>query len=238
MTTLVHEDALYTFSLVGARKNGEDTRLRCIAGSIHSHCRFYDLDSPAHISSMEFHVDAACTPSTISGAVIDRPLAVDFIDNRLPAYHLAFQSLPPFDPLLRKYTLCVPQARMQNHTSPSDPRPLWTGIFPLAMQRVKSSSTEPKELHGSRFRVRDVASWTQVQVRLQAAQESYIHTLGIRGWIRRSRRVLADNSHVAAQASRFLPSTDMTSPVINVVQNLLEVGFLVYHKRKCLTHCT
>lgn len=211
-------------ALLGAKTKRESERKRCIAVSIHSHGLLYDLKSLTRTDSMDPYVNVVCASSTISSALTNRSLAVDFIDNRLPAYHIAFQGLPPFDPVSRKYTLHAAECKMQNHVPLVDSRPLWTGLFPLAMSRVKGSSTEPKELRGSKYRVRDRDNWTDVQVRLQAAQASYIQALGIRGWVRRSRRVLADNSQVAVQTAKLVPGSDMTSPVINVVQNLLEVG--------------
>ncbi|KAJ8114484.1 hypothetical protein OPT61_g3642 [Boeremia exigua] len=151
-------------------------------------------------------------------SVTGRPLAVDFAANRLPTYHTAFQQPPPYDPIAKSYL--VSGSAMQNNSVPSNPQSFWDDVFPDAIARLKTQLEEPKGLRVSKYRIRNKASWTEIQSQLQTARESYIRDVG---WLRRSYRVVASNTSQAAfQASRLVPGTDMTSAVVNVIQNLLE----------------
>ncbi|KAH6639085.1 hypothetical protein C7974DRAFT_387829 [Boeremia exigua] len=158
--------------------------------------------------------------TTISSGfpVTSQPLAVDFVANRLPAYHPAFQNPPPYDPVLKAYVL--PGNTMQNNTKPTSAHAFWDDVFPDAITRLGAQFEEPKELKRSKHRIRNRSSWKEVEDQLHAARESYVRDVG---WIRRSYRTVAGNSsQIAFQASKMVPGTDMTSSVVNVVQNLLE----------------
>ncbi|KAF3009697.1 hypothetical protein E8E13_008651 [Curvularia kusanoi] len=172
------------------------------------------------------HIGAAYALSQERPALADQPVAVDFIDNRLPAYHPALRNLPPFNPVLRKFS-ATPEGNMQNKASTPDPRPLWDGLFPVALSRLQAIR-EQKETQSSKFRIRDGSNWCDVQDRLQAAQVAYMQTMGIQGWVKRTRRVLADKSQVGLQMSKFVPTADMTSPVVSIVQSVLEVSIEIH----------
>ncbi|UPX19622.1 uncharacterized protein EKO05_0009880 [Ascochyta rabiei] len=103
-----------------------------------------------------------------------------------------------------------------------DAMPFWNDIFESAMVAFVKQSAEPKELKDSKIKIRDANSWGEVQICLQTAQDAYIQATGVRGWIRKSRRVVADNSQLAVQGWKWVPNVEVTSPVVNVVQSLLE----------------
>ncbi len=150
-------------------------------------------------------------------AVIKQPVAVDFVTHRLPVYHPAFQLPPSYDPRSRTY-----KNSMQNVTAPLDPQSFWNDVFPDAIAQLKVQLEEPKGLRVSKYRIRNKVSWEEIEGQLQAARESYVRDVG---WIRRSYRVVAGNgSQAAFQAARLVPGTDVTSAVVNVIQNLLEVS--------------
>lgn len=107
-------------------------------------------------------------------------------------------------------------------------RLLWSAIFPDAMALFQARSVESAAMQKSKFRIRSQQDWNGVDLQLQAAQESYIHATGFKGWMRMSRRAVADNSQVAVQASKLVPAVDMTAPVVNVVQSLFEVSLVVW----------
>jgi hypothetical protein len=163
--------------------------------------------------------------------VLRRPAAVDFIENRLSQHHQVFRNPPPhFDLRTQCYIAAPTQNRMPNNASPGpaaptnlDAMPFWNTIFIEAMARFQTRCAEPKEIRASRFRIRDKTSWSEIETQLQSARESYVQATGIRGWIRQSRRAVADNSQVAVQAWKWVPNVEVTSPIINVVQSLLEV---------------
>ncbi|KAF9691342.1 hypothetical protein EKO04_010564 [Ascochyta lentis] len=100
--------------------------------------------------------------------------------------------------------------------------PFWNEIFPEAMAQFQEQSIEPKIVHVSDKRIRGKDSWSQVQCQLQSTRDAYLRETGLRGRVRHYRRMAADNSQVAVQTSRLLLNVDMISPVVNIVQNLVE----------------
>jgi hypothetical protein len=156
--------------------------------------------------------------------VTGKSAAVDFIENRLPQYHPAFQNPPVFDPIANCFVSSRGQSSMQNQTGQLDSRLFWGSIFPDAMLLFQSRVAEPVILKNSKYRVRDRQDWFGVQDRLQAAQTTYIRVTGFKGWVRWPSRKFADNSNIASQSLRLIPGSDMTTSVINIVQSLLEVS--------------
>lgn len=154
----------------------------------------------------------------------DKSIAVDFIENRLPQYHPAFQDPPPFDPVANRFVSSRVRPNMQANTNRPDSRFFWASIFSDAMELFRDRSAESKTMQKSKFRIRDRTDWDGVQRRLQAAQDTYIRVTGFEGWVKWPRRAIANNSHVASQSLRLVPGVDMTASIINVVQSLLEVS--------------
>jgi len=174
-----------------------------------------------------------------------QPATVDFIDNHLQKYHPAFVNPPVrYDPMSGQY---VPNSqplvpRPNNGalvaSAPYNdllPRPAWTntnamqfwnGIFPEAMTRFRST-TEPKGLSQTAYRIRDKHDWDAVYDMLEAARTKYQQEGGPVGWLRKVRRKVADNitpvAEAAKIASKIAPNNLFATPVLGTVEVLLDV---------------
>lgn len=172
-------------------------------------------------------------PVVAQVSILQHPVAVDFIENCLPSHHPAFQKPPAhFDTFSRWYIATPPQEIMQTMMTSGvlvDAMPFWNEMFSDAVTIFTGHTTEPKELKEPAFKIRSAHSWNEVQTALQKAQDHYVKETGVRGWMRQSRRAIADNSQVAVQAWKIVPNVEVTSPVIGVVQGLLEVSGTARH---------
>lgn len=180
-----------------------------------------------------------------------RPPSVDFIENHLPKYHPAFVNPPVhYDTMSGKYVPSsqelVPRPRYSallapeiSATPPDDsglpPRPYWTttgamkywnDIFPGAMKDFRSTP-EPKGRSKTTYNVRDKDDWDSICDTLEAARSRYRGEGGSVGWLRKMRRRAADNiAPVATTAkivSKAVPSNPYSTPVLIVVEILLDV---------------
>lgn len=84
--------------------------------------------------------------------------------------------------------------------------------------------TEPDA--ASKYRIRDRKSWTEVFDQLEAAKVQYYQTKGFKGGFRKIYRKSGGNVQPLIGVTKALPDIDMVTPVLGVVQVLLEASNL------------
>ncbi|KAK3357820.1 hypothetical protein B0T25DRAFT_567070 [Lasiosphaeria hispida] len=175
-----------------------------------------------------------------------QPPSVDFIDNRLPSYHDAFQHPNArFDSALQQFVSNVTNTTASNDagsgaasaqapTFPSrgalesgsnrDPTAFWTAIFSEAMVEFVAKYPEPKDRAKSGYSVRTQTTWDGINAQLQKAREVYDGTKqGFSGRCKRAFRKIGDKAvDPAKQFAKALPEFDYTSPVLAAVQLLAD----------------
>lgn len=170
--------------------------------------------------------------------ITKRPPAVDFIDHRLPKYHQAFVNPPVhFDMELQKYIPDFKDAGSIKQMEPlqnSRPPPslveameFWNAIFPEAMSELEKSSkiTMPSLFP---YSIRTSKKWEEVQERLSAARAAYEGPKGsITSYIRRGIHKMGENSLPVKRALDFVKDIQYISPVVGVVQIVLDVSCTV-----------
>ncbi|KAK1993592.1 hypothetical protein LX36DRAFT_661366 [Colletotrichum falcatum] len=175
--------------------------------------------------------------------------AVDFIENRLPEYHPAFDARhvrfspsqgqfvvrrpPPFE-------LSSPQSTTPASTAGPDllslprqsPRPapvavnemqFWHDIFPKAMEMLNADPS--CAIKDPAWKIRHLSTWADVQETLIRAQRQYDFHSNPRqvGRFRRKvRSVLDDNTAKLQQISRLVPEVDIAKPVVGAVKVVLD----------------
>jgi len=174
--------------------------------------------------------------------------AADFIQNRLSSYHTAFDTRhvrydqmlrqfvamepplsPPLPPLAgqENLRLAVPQASAPSPRPPpvtTNEMQFWSDVFPKAMSRLQLEP-EPPKLAQSNWSIRSLVFWRDVQAKLDMAQRKYDHHFGKQvGRFRRKLRDILDKCVVPLQQGvKLVPNVDLASPVVGVVNILLDV---------------
>lgn len=179
-----------------------------------------------------------------------QPPAVDFIDNHIDKYHPAFGNPPSrYDAKLNKYIIYQaidvaqpPASAMILSELGADapvpveyefvPRPLaqptaalrfWDDLFPIAMaQFEKTHPAEPEAV--AKYRIRDRKAWAEVYDQLETAKSQYYQTKGFKGGFRKIYRKTGDHVQPIIGVTKALPDIDMVTPVLGVVQLLLEAA--------------
>lgn len=164
-----------------------------------------------------------------------QPLAVDFIDNRMPAYHSSFTGMATrYDASKGSYLPAVETSTMAQDfqiQEPIRPEPsevmkmmFWDTIFAPAMEALKREHPdEPKKRAETGYSIRDLPGWNAVQQNLKQAQESFEHPPGVRGYLGSAMRKGVDHSQKLTGAINLVPEMDTTSAVLSVVKGLLRV---------------
>jgi hypothetical protein len=185
-------------------------------------------------------------PSDRYRQVAKQSLAVDFIENRMPNYHPAYNAqMANWSPSHGKF---VAQASLiSSAVSPSHgtldvpsrppPRPppglindmlFWEDIFPTAMQRL-DKTTEPKYRNELRqqWSIRHTLTWPDIQAKLEMAQQDYnfrFQQRHIQSFRRTLRRVFEKVDPYLSQGLKAIPHIDTTTAVLTVVSFVLDVS--------------
>lgn len=191
-----------------------------------------------------FHTQMAGRLDTFPKVLL-QPLSVDFIDNHLPQYHEAFKNPQArYDLASRQYVPMLPVVEMQPRSPPTklkeeqvpEPRKLqpateamrfWTFIFEDSMKKFASRYTdEPKHptKDGYNYSIRGKKNWEDTYAQLQKARESYDGKKGFWGRVKKGFRKAADHSDTAKQVIKLVPDNEYVSPVLAVVEVLLDVS--------------
>jgi hypothetical protein len=169
-----------------------------------------------------------------------QPLAVDFIDSRLPEYHPAFKnSQSHFDRALGKYVSSISETSMASDSlqpisneirhsrlpPPVEAMKFWNHIFKPSMDIFKDEKQYPKPKLKPEYNIRDKDSWCDVHETLQKARENYdVSKKGYLGHLKSGVRKLADNLGPVEQIATAVPNLDYVSPVLAAVEVILEVS--------------
>jgi hypothetical protein len=100
----------------------------------------------------------------------------------------------------------------------------WAMIFPAASVEFQKMPdvVAPKDPKPE-YDIRIARTWAEVDVKITAAQAHYTNTTGFSGSLRRAWRWSADNvTEPIALATKFVPQTDISMPVLGAVQMILE----------------
>lgn len=161
---------------------------------------------------------------------------VDFVENRLPAYHAAFDHPHSrFDASRQRF---VDDSFTLQHSDES-PRPtapqvetmaFWSDILPNAMNQL-STNAESENCKKSGHSIRSLGSWQDIAKQLELAKAEYEfcdHEAkdkpGFGRNLRKSTRKLLDGSIVPAQqVVNFVPEIEMASPITTTVKMLFAV---------------
>lgn len=182
------------------------------------------------------------------------PLAIDFIENRLPSYHPAFNiGKTSFDVSQERYMALPPSSTEMNgfmHTrsflrerlaptstfSPQHvPRPVacdindmafWREILPRAMETIQAEEI-PCPITKKSWAIRHFSSWEDIQNQLELARKHYDFSDCNKhiGWARNKVRGVFDK-HVATlqQGARLVPEIDVAKPVVGAIKLVLDVS--------------
>lgn len=186
--------------------------------------------------------------------------AVDFIENRMSQYHEAFDTSGfRYSPNRNQFVaLAPPPGGVMQPPGPSsltvpyvpaapEPRPtpgsindmgFWGVVFPVAMRRLNEEPL-PRAGYQPQWGIRHLSVWRDVQAKLDMAQREYDFHHGSKnvGKFRRKLRDVLDKVTVPIQqAVGLIPDVDLASPVIGVVNMLLDVSGLP-HRSRSLTRC-
>jgi hypothetical protein len=175
---------------------------------------------------------------------LQRP-SVDFIDNQLPQIHPAF-SHPgvEYDPSSEKYVpVCAEEAMSTSPRQLIPPRTtlpeveamkFWSHIFPDSMEKLKSDFEEPKERCHSEYSIRVEKDWDSVRLQLLKAKERYGESkegisakpkkIIFQRFLKGAYRKVADSSENLKAITRIGEKIEYVSPVLAVVDILLDVG--------------
>lgn len=178
--------------------------------------------------------------------------AVDFIENRLPQYHPAFDTrhvrfdpsqarfvpqMPPATNVLVPQSLSAPMiiapgvAPLPQQLPRSAPGMIndmafWQEIFPKAMELLKTEPA-PSSVTDPAWGIRLSTTWADVQAKLDVARQKYDFHYGSQhvGKFRRWVRSGLDNHTVnLQQGARLVPEVDIAKPVVGAIRVVLDVS--------------
>ncbi|KAI0457387.1 hypothetical protein F5B21DRAFT_93390 [Xylaria acuta] len=174
--------------------------------------------------------------------------AVDFIENRMSEYHPAFDvSGFRYSPTQSQFVALAgpttvmhvagPSTLAPPPTAPTPPRPrptpgsinnmdFWSEVFPEAMNRLgQEPLSDSSEAYRLQWGIRHLSVWPDVQAKLDMAQRDYDFRNGQQhvGKFRRKLRLVMDKASVPLQQGmKLIPDIDITSPVLGVINLLLD----------------
>ncbi|KAI2606539.1 hypothetical protein GGR54DRAFT_436977 [Hypoxylon sp. NC1633] len=170
-----------------------------------------------------------------------QPVAVDFVDNRLPEFHPAFShSRQKYDAGLDRYV--SPSSKMQGdqpgpktlvpvHVDSQDvcgppeimlSMRFWERVFPDAMDRFEKTSQEPKHRSDSGYSIRGLDDWDQVYEKLESCRGKYLNDEGLIKKVKKGWRKFTDNIGPLQEAWKLVPDIDYVTPVRGTVEFLMD----------------
>ncbi|KAI3321465.1 hypothetical protein HD806DRAFT_502654 [Xylariaceae sp. AK1471] len=174
-----------------------------------------------------------------------QPVAVDFIDTRLPRIHRAFA------PHRFKYNSkldCYVQTsrgslvKMQTEKinlqaqTPVSTKPVkmlgppeiilsmrfWDRVFPDAMGRLGANHEEPKGRRETAYSIRGLKDWDQVYQKLEDCRRDYLDDKGWTKKVKRQWREFSENIGPVQEAWNLVPDIDYITPIRGTVDFLFE----------------
>ncbi|KAK4197399.1 hypothetical protein QBC40DRAFT_105880 [Triangularia verruculosa] len=199
------------------------------------------------------------TSNNARRSIRSQPPSVDFIENRLPAIHDAFQNdRVQYDPLADRFrptqelevasTSLRETERSIRHQLPARRLPpgvgamrFWGSIFEESMKvHVGNNPVESKRLlKRPEYGIRSKRNWEDIYECLQSARAQFDGTKS-RFWgrFKRGYRGVAEQSdamHVARTALQFLPDHELASPVKAALEVIMETVQIASSTREKIT---
>ncbi|KAI0427785.1 hypothetical protein F5Y09DRAFT_350194 [Xylaria sp. FL1042] len=168
-----------------------------------------------------------------------QPVAVDFVDKRLPRLHPAFaQHRYKYNSKLDRY-ICnsvhsptnMPIEEDKPHVKPpktlSPPEIIlsmrfWDTVFSDAMKRLQESYEEPKGRRDTVYNIRDLKSWDEVYYQLESCRERYLDDHGWTNKVKRGWRTFSENIGPVQETWNLVPDVDYLTPIRGAVDFLLD----------------
>ncbi|KAI1351128.1 hypothetical protein F5Y01DRAFT_304971 [Xylaria sp. FL0043] len=168
-----------------------------------------------------------------------QPIAVDFVDKRLPRFHPAFaQHRYKYSSRLDCYirSSSQPPAKMPTEEdkphvkspkmlSPPDimlSMRFWDTVFSDAMGRLKANYEEPKNRRDTAYNIRDLKNWDEVYHQLESCRERYLDDHGWANKVKRGWRTFSENIGPVQEAWNLVPDVDYLTPVRGAVDLLFD----------------
>lgn len=174
-----------------------------------------------------------------------QPIAVDFVDNRLPNIHPAFaHPSSKYDTKLDCYiSLNCSSPKMQtshpeSYTSVPDTikqvaicgppdiilsMRFWDKIFPVAMHKLEKGFEEPKGRRATGYSIRGMADWDQVYQQVESCREKYLNG-GLYIAVKKGWRQFADNIGPLQESMKLIPDVDYVTPVRGTLEFIVDVS--------------
>ncbi|KAL6918441.1 hypothetical protein FSST1_009936 [Fusarium sambucinum] len=163
---------------------------------------------------------------------------VDFIENRLPEYHQAFdsskvrynESQGQFVAIIptSSQSLVVPSAFTHTGARPAPTcvadMQFWEDVFAVAMKRLNNGSKVNCK-RDSKWDIRHLCKWDEIQTRLQEAKDDYDFKNSSKsfGKVRRTVRKVLDSQHVIPQQiGKVVPNSDIAGPIVGVINLMVD----------------
>ena len=102
-------------------------------------------------------------------------------------------------------------------------------IFPEAMRALRSRSKEPEGRVEKGCSIRYGKNWDEVLGILRSVRDSYNKNTGVVGALKKAGRKISDNTDQINQVIWLVPDTNITSPLLRVLNLLIEVGPIELH---------
>ncbi|KAI0468397.1 hypothetical protein F4859DRAFT_490319 [Xylaria cf. heliscus] len=183
----------------------------------------------------------------LAPTVVFHTPAVDFIENRMPEYHPAFDvngfryspGQSRFVPLADRTTImdaASPSTLSAPPTAPTSPQPrpppssishmdFWAEVFPEAMSQLNREPLPHRGPYQPQWGIRHLSTWPNVQAKLDMAWRDYGFHNGQQhvGKFRRKFRLAMDKVTAPLQQGvNLIPDIDVVSPVTGVISLLLD----------------
>ncbi|XEV04590.1 hypothetical protein FSHL1_009877 [Fusarium sambucinum] len=163
---------------------------------------------------------------------------VDFIENRLPEYHPAFDvTKVRYNDNQGQFNAIIPTSsqglvipNVSTHTSVR-PVPVsvadmefWDDIFAVAMKSLNDES-KAKYKCDEKWDIRHLCGWSDIQTRLQEAEDEYnfINSSKSVGKFRKTIRKVLDNHHaIPQQIGKVVPNSEIAGPIVGVINLMVD----------------
>ncbi|GLA40583.1 hypothetical protein AnigIFM63309_008417 [Aspergillus niger] len=173
-----------------------------------------------------------------------RAATIDFIENRLPEVHPAFEHTHlQYDPIAQEF---VPtwtsspaegQIPSRPQSAPVNAMEFWSQILPESMIGLKQQYPEPRGRTKSQYSIRDERSWQGVCSQLEKAQSQYEipKRRGAKALFRKSYRRIAGNADKLKTINQIAGQVDYISPFLVIVDILLDAAAMASQVREQVT---
>ncbi|KAI0419657.1 hypothetical protein F5X98DRAFT_384420 [Xylaria grammica] len=168
-----------------------------------------------------------------------RPIAVDFVDNRLARFHHAFaQNHHAYNCKLDRYVrvsrsppaiilaeMGKPPVKLAKMMGPPEiilSMQFWERVFPEAMRRLRMNHEEPEGRRDTLYSIRESETWDEAYDRLETCRTKYLDDKGWTKKVKREWRAFSDNIGPIQEAWKLVPDVDYITPIRGAVEFIFE----------------